>query len=384
MPVNELQPSVAYLDIFRVYYSSNDDNSTYKLLNNRKQRIELRVEILARDSNHAQVMLTQEQLASIRLVQVDTNGNMMRELSHDVSPDVLTDWSTYFGTLGYHYNESAFSRKIKESADKESTLSMTLSETITVPFPERGALTAGFEQCPTVTVFHDNTPQGAQIISLWVATAATQDIRLAARFQTFLSSTTTNKSHIVLQPKTFNQNAVNINREDVRYPEFSADNRVWNYYLSATYGPIETPIAIWYQWMDKAIWWDRGEAGESSWFTEWAYCIARNKGEISLRKGINEHVAEKKLPGATDREFVVDTAPHMIYLPRENACVVVSVLRRNHRKLFWMPGEGEVGMSKRADDNLSTFGDLTDEFGNTYKVTFKFASNKRDFELIKR
>ncbi|MCK7167211.1 hypothetical protein [Enterobacter cloacae] len=366
---NEPMASIAYLDIFKVYYSVAGGNHTHKLFNNRKQRIELRVEILARNSAHQQVTLTDEQLLSIRLAEVDSLGNKNRDIDHDIHQDELDGWSTYSDTLGYNYDESAFS--------------LAAAETTEVPFPDRKSpdgspVQANFEQRPPVTVVHENTPQGAQQISIWVATSKTLDIRLAATFGNFLSSTSTDKSFVILEPKTFNRNAVNISTEETPYPHYSDTERQWNQYIVAKYGSLQTPLAIWYQWMESGIWWDRGDEGSpgDDWFTEFTFSIGLNKGEDLLRDKINEARAEGKLPWRTEHYDIYIFAPEKVHLPKENSCVVVTVLGTKNQHFYW--GDG-----RRTDDKYSSGGDVTDEYGNTYRVTYKYASNGRDFQIVK-
>lgn len=342
--------AIAKLTVFRVYYQQGAQK-LWPLFNNGQQRIKVIIEIEARDSGNRPVLLSEEQLNSIRLCETHSNGTVYRELQLCEADDKVPSdsWGSYSsgGGAGYIYDPSIFNRLTSLDMDEAEQY-----ETLE-PVP-----------------FYEPFPLTVQRVELWVATTSTNlaTIYCAAKFDQFVSTLEPaggEYAQIGITPKRFNQGSLKVSHQEVMTGSESAHyHRGYNNYISATVdGYGAWPLK--YIFM-PGMWWDRGDA----WHTEFSFCYCGHAGgsDINL-SDMNQPMYLGKNDGGwlhISSHYKPSTSP-IIGNPRPDQPVVVMILSNNNYHFYHENGG-------RPNDKFEVDGDVTDAYGN--KINLKFGLNK--------
>ncbi|MBF8720562.1 hypothetical protein [Pseudomonas guariconensis] len=348
-PAAHTAPDIAYFQIFRVYHTPTKLGATHSLFNNARQRIPLTIEVLARDHLGRKVPLSTDDLASMRLVEVDSSGNPVgTPVPHDVPYQALSGWSTYHNAGEYVYDESVIDQTAPFVHEENSVVSKATTASDT--------------------------------IRIWVATNDAQTRTFAVLFSDTLSTHHESlPGRIRLRPRTLSKYQVSFEiDEQLVYQSGSGNNwsRAYNNYIRASYRGQK--LALKYIYM-PGIWWDRGD----EWSTELSFCVAGHAGESMINK------YKFRLPDTlTTANSPWDSWPTLDWLmpadaipqPRPDEVVVLMRLIPSHLVFF----QGD----QRAEDTLSFDGDITDIHGNVHPIRFRYhgkydSQPRRALKIIK-
>lgn len=361
--------SVSYLQLFRVYYLPGDQSgTTYSLFNNNRQMIPVTVEILARDSNDRQVILSPAELASIRLAGVDSAGNTTFTLPHTTSPGSAA-WHTRNASQGYSYDPRIVDELGK--VVKQTALSDTSPDDIPQTVPD----------APFPIMSGGNTPDSAQYVTLYVATMAKSGITLAAIFQGYSSAKAAGsrpESTLHIVPKTLDSSLLTLTTEEVLVSGSQAEGlRTYNKYIALFSSRYQRKIPVKDVAGKPGIWWYLGD----EWRAE--YSISYLVGPGVSRRDWLEHAVPFYMAWngliTTDALERVRPGNGVVENPRTDEAVLITTLDPLNFHLYWDKDRNIGGGTQRAVDAT-----LYDTYGNLIPIRVTYAKNDRDTEVYMR
>lgn len=331
------ESKIAYFQFFRIYHDPAVLSGFHLLFNNSRQRIPLVVEVLARNDVGQQVLLSEADLAAIRLIQIGANNRPVGDpIPHDVGYDDLNGWSSYHDEGLFEYDET-FIRHHTTSTTTEPAVQNETAEDLQL-----------------------NT----QKISIWVATSDKVQRHFGAVFGDHISAEVDAiRGKITLVPKTLNQTAVTFfNEEKLAYDVGGERDhwwwRVYHYYVSARiYGQV-LPL----KFIDmRGLWWDQGEQYK----TEYSYCVAAHAGETyPTRHDLPEKLGRNGVAPLESYPMINFDPP--IVSPVKDQVIVLMCL--DSQNIHFHNGN-ELAAECRERD-----GDITDIYGNVYAFTFRYTN----------
>lgn len=333
------ESKIAYFQFFRIYHDPAVLSGSHLLFNNSRQRIPLLVEVLARNDRGQQVLLSDADLAAIRLIQIGANNRPVGgPTPHDVGYDDLDGWSSYHEEGLFEYDET-FIRHHTTSTTTEPAVQNETAEDLQL-----------------------NT----QKISIWVATSDNVQRHFGAVFGDHISAEVDAiLGKIALVPKTLNQTAVTFSDEEKLAYQFGGERESWwwrmyHYYVSARISGQVLPL----KFIDmRGLWWDQG----SVYKTEYSFCVAAHAGETQPTR----HDLPKNL-GRNDsaplERYPIRTPPFTN--PVKGQVIVLMCL--DSENVHFHNGN-ELAAECRERD-----GDITDIYGNVYAFTFRYTNRYED------